>query len=115
MKALKWTNFALGVWLTAAPFVLLYRGIRTALWDDVVVGILLAAYSLWRALEIEELTVSNWIVGALGLWALVSPFALHFSSMTTAMWNNVIVGALVTIVAIWLGASPWYHQQNHAH
>jgi len=53
-------------------------GIRAALWDDVGVGMMLAAYSLWRALEIEELTVSNWIVDALGLWALSSPFALHF-------------------------------------
>jgi len=97
------------LWLAAARFALLYRGIRAALWDDVVVGILLAAYSLWRALEIEELTVANWIAGALGLWALVSPFALHFSGTTIAMWNNVIVGAMVTIVAIWLAANPWRH------
>ncbi len=115
MKVLRWANFALGVWLAAAPSVLLYRGIRAALWDDVVAGILLAAYSLWRALEIEELTVSNWIVGALGLWALVSPFALHFSGTSIAMWNNVIVGAMVTIVAIWLAANPWYHQRNRVH
>jgi hypothetical protein len=115
MKALSWTNFALGMWLIAAPFVLLYRGTQAALWDDVTVGLLIAAYSLWRALEIEQLIVGNWIVGALGLWALVSPFVLHFSNKTIPMRNNVIVGAAVTIVTIWLAANPWRHQDHRAH
>jgi hypothetical protein len=112
MKTLSWTNFALGVWLVIAPFALLYRGIQAALWDDVAVGLLIAAYSFWRALEIEEMTMSNWVVGALGLWALVSPFVLHFSSATIPMRNNVIVGAAVTIVTIWLAANPWRHQNR---
>jgi hypothetical protein len=115
MKALSWGNFAMGVWLVMAPFALSYRRIQAALWEDMVVGLLIAAYSLWRALEIEPMTVSNWIVGALGLWALVSPFALHFSDNTIAMRNNVIVGAAVTILAIWLTANPWRHQHHRAH
>ena len=76
MKALSWTNFALGLWLVIAPFVLLYRGIQAALWDDVVVGLLIAA---------------------------------------PAMRNNVIVGAMVTILTIWLAAHPWRHQHHRAH
>jgi SPW repeat-containing protein len=115
VKALSWTNFALGTWLIVAPFVLLYRGIQAALWDDLTVGLIIAAYSLWQALEIEQLIVGNWIVGALGLWTLVSPFVLHFSSTTIAMRNNVIVGAAVTIVTIWLAANPWRHQDHRAH
>jgi hypothetical protein len=114
MKALSWINFALGVWLVAAPFVLLYRGIQAALWDDVAVGLLIAVYSLWRALEIQQLIVGNWIVGALGLWALVSPFVLHFNGTTIAMRNNVIVGAAVTIVTIWLAADPSRHHHHRA-
>jgi len=115
VKALSWTNFALGVWLVIAPFVLLYRGIQAALWDDIVVGLLIAAFSFSRALEIEKLIVGNWIVGALGLWALISPFVLHFSGATLAMRNNVIVGAMVTILTIWLAAHPWRHQHHRAH
>ena len=62
MKALNWANVALGVWLLMAPFALSYERIQAALWEDVVVGLLIAAYSLWRALEIEQMTVGNWIV-----------------------------------------------------
>ena len=115
MKVLRWTNFALGVWLVIAPFALLYRGIHAALWDDVAVGLLIAAYSLWCALEIEQLRIGNWVVGALGLWALVSPFVLHFSGTTIAMRNNVIVGAAVSILTIWLAANPWRHQHRRVH
>jgi SPW repeat len=114
MKALSWTNFALGVWLVVAPFVLLYRGIHAALWDDVAVGVLIAAYSLWRALEVEQLIVGNWAVGALGFWALVSPFTLHFSNTTIAMRNNVVVGAAVTIVTIWMAAYGRLRQHHRA-
>jgi SPW repeat len=115
MKALSWTNFALGIWLIIAPFTLSYRRIQAALWEDVAVGLLVAGYSLWRALEIEQMSVGNWIVGALGLWALVSPYVLHFSGATIAMRNNVIVGAAVTIVTIWLAANPWRHRDHRAH
>ena len=115
MKALSWANFALGIWLIIAPFALSYRRIQAALWEDVVVGLLVAAYSLWRALDVEQMAVGNWIVGALGLWALVSPYVLHFSGATIAMRNNVIVGAMVTIVTIWLIANPWRHQDHRAH
>lgn len=114
MKALSWTNFALGVWLIVAPFALVFRGIQVALWDDVVVGLLIAAYSLWRASGIEHMTVGNWIVGVLGLWASVSPFALHFSGTSVALWNNLIVGAAVTILTICLAANPWRHQHHRA-
>ena len=114
MKALSWTNFALGVWLVIAPFALLYQGIQAALWDDLAVGLLIAAYSLWRALEIDQMIVGYWIVGALGLWALISPFVLHFSGATIPMRNNVIVGAAVTIVTIWLAANPRRHHHHRA-
>ena len=69
MKALCWMNFTLGVWLVIAPFVLLYRGIQAALWDDIVVGLLIAAYSFSRALEIEQANsrqLDRWRFRALG-------------------------------------------------
>jgi len=43
----------------------------------------------------------NWIQLVLGLWIFVSPWVLGFSSISTALWSNVIVGALVVIFALW--------------
>jgi len=49
MKNLSWANFALGLWLIMAPFALLYRGMQNALWEDMIVGFLIAVFSLWQA------------------------------------------------------------------
>ncbi|KKS25478.1 MAG: SPW repeat protein [Candidatus Wolfebacteria bacterium GW2011_GWA2_42_10] len=43
----------------------------------------------------------NWVSLILGVWILISPWVLGFSALTTALWSNVIVGALVAILALW--------------
>jgi len=114
MKNLSWANFALGLWLIMAPFALLYRGMQNALWEDVIVGFLIAVFSLWQAIstETEQAKAANWIVGVLGLLALISPYVLQFSGTVTALRNNVAVGAAVTILAIWLSADLERHQHS---
>jgi hypothetical protein len=54
MKKISWVNFVLGLWLIVAPFALLYRGISAALWDNVIVGIIIAVLAGWRALGKES-------------------------------------------------------------
>jgi len=50
----------------------------------------------------------NWAQLILGLWILVSPWILGFSDITTALWSNVIIGALVMVFALWelFGVKP---------
>ncbi len=43
----------------------------------------------------------SWVQLVLGLWVLVSPWLLGFSAISTALWSNIIVGALVAIFALW--------------
>lgn len=47
-RAASWTNAALGAWLIIAPFVLSYTS-SVATWNDVIVGVLIAALALWSA------------------------------------------------------------------
>lgn len=47
---LSWTNLVLGLWLIAAPFVLSYAGTAAALWNDVIVGVVVASLATWSAL-----------------------------------------------------------------
>jgi lysylphosphatidylglycerol synthetase-like protein (DUF2156 family) len=51
MKGLSWANFILGLWLIVAPFVLHYNDISTAMWNNVIVGIVIAVLAIYRALE----------------------------------------------------------------
>lgn len=43
----------------------------------------------------------NWGILILGLWVLISPWALDFSALTVALWSNVISGVLIIIFALW--------------
>jgi len=56
MKALSWVNFILGLWLIVAPFALHYRelnarDISAAMSNNVVVGIVIAIFAIFRALD----------------------------------------------------------------
>jgi len=42
---------------------------------------------------------SGWVNILLGIWVIVSPFVLTFH-FPKAIWNNVVVGALVGVLAI---------------
>ncbi|HEY1268538.1 MAG TPA: SPW repeat protein [Candidatus Binatia bacterium] len=115
LKGVSWLNFILGIWLIISPFVLLYRGLSQALWDNVIVGIIIAILAIWRALaeETEGMTVISWVLALLGLWTLISPFVLGYAQARNAMVNNVIVGIVVGILAIWRGSVTSAAQPLH--
>jgi len=49
VKSLSWINAVLGLWLIVAPFIVRYSGVAAALWNDIIVGILVAVLSVWAA------------------------------------------------------------------
>jgi hypothetical protein len=122
MKTFSWVNFILGLWLIVAPFVLLYRGISAALWDNIIVGVVIAILAGWRALgkESARMTVTSWLVALLGLWTIAAPFVFHYARNPSAMWNGVIVGIVVAILATYraldrTGMRPIQQRQQGAH
>jgi SPW repeat len=122
MKKISWVNFILGLRLIVAPSVLLYRGISAALWDNVIAGIIIALLAGWRALGKESvgMTMASWVVALLGLWTLSAPFVLRYAGNTKALWNGVIVGIVVAILATYRaldrsGIEHLQHQNQGAH
>jgi len=54
----------------------------------------------------------EWISALLGIWLIIAPFVLSFSSQTHAMWTHVVLGVLTAIVSLW---SVWdYRHEPHA-
>ncbi len=115
LKGVSWVNFILGLWLIISPFVLVFRGVTQALWDNVIVGIVIAILAIWRALaeESEGMTVISWVLALVGLWTLISPFVLGYSQTRNAMVDDVIVGIIVGILAIWRGSVTSASQPLH--
>ncbi len=103
MRKLNWIIFIVGILTIIAPFVLGFTAMTAGLWSNIIVGILLVVFSL-LAVGVDNLRsdqVFDWINVVLGLWLLVSPFVLSLTANTSALWANVVLGAVAIIFGIW--------------
>ncbi|HVR16772.1 MAG TPA: SPW repeat protein [Candidatus Limnocylindrales bacterium] len=105
MKRRMLLNLILGLWLMISPFVLvtLNRSILKTLWEDLLLGFGIAAFSLCRLLsrKEDEIVLSDWFVTALGFITLINPFLYSYFKLKAAAWNNLGVGALVLLLALY--------------
>jgi hypothetical protein len=103
MKQLKhWQdamNALLGVWVLLSPWALGFQGTTVAMANAVVIGLALIAAAL-GAIFVPR-AWEEWTEGALGLWLVVSPWALSFSMLRDAMLSAVITGLVVMALALW--------------
>jgi len=100
-------NLFVGIWLIISPFVLIYTNIAPAVWNNVGIGILLillVTYVLFSTITFEW---AGWIMAALGVWEIISPFVLGFWSYPTIMWNNIIAGIIIWVVGAWFARASW--------
>ena len=104
-------NLILGLWLMISPFVLvtLNHSILKTLWEDLLLGFGIAAFSLCRLLSRKEgeIALSDWFITALGFITLINPFLYSYFKLNAAAWNNLGVGALVRLLLyIKTGTTP---------
>lgn len=120
-QTVQWTsgiNIVAGLWLIIAPFVLGYHEIQAALWNDVLVGIIVAAFAVARVARPLMNPSLSWINAVFGLWLIVAPFVLAYGSAVeafavegaiggaqTAMWNDIIVGVIILALGVWSALS----------
>lgn len=48
-----WADVVVGIWLVLSPFLLGFSGETTALWNNLITGVLGGAFGLWGALKQE--------------------------------------------------------------
>src|SRR5262245_20945017 len=103
LKRIMWSSLFLGLWLMLAPFVLelVNRAVVKVLWEDLILGFGIASFSLCRLLSrrSDEIAIADWIVTALGVLTLVNPFLYSYYNLTVAVWNNVVIGGVVFLLA----------------
>ncbi|WP_083402327.1 SPW repeat protein [Bacillus sp. MUM 116] len=44
-----------------------------------------------------------WLTGLIGIWVFFSPWVYKFTDNTGALWNSIIFGVILLILAIWAG------------
>ena len=112
-----WLTVLLGIWEIAAPWIWGYAGLPSrATLNDVIVGGLVFAASLWAAGA--RYSWPSWWNVLFGIWLLAAPFLLHYTWVPHAEWNDVIVGLLVIILGAFTAflKPQWRHPYpNQAH
>ncbi len=99
MKWASWISFVLGLWLIVTPFVM--PSSAGAAPNDVILGILIATFSLWMAALYEPPALVSWLVAFFGAWMVIAALVLRNSGQpSTAVANELIVGAVVCILAL---------------
>jgi hypothetical protein len=92
-------NLVLGLWLAVSPWALSYAGDGIQAWNAHAVGVIVAVAALAALLAFQKW--EEWVNAAFGAWLIVSPFVLSYATHAAALWNQVIVGLLVGILAVW--------------
>jgi hypothetical protein len=114
-KALSWLVALVGLWEVIAVAVLGYSAAGTAMWDAILVGAVLLILGIWAALSNQTGTdrTLDWINVVLGVWLIIAPFLLGYSALTAALWNDIIVGIVIVVLAGWAAlAMGRYHQRT---
>lgn len=93
-----WATGILGVLLGIAPFVFGYRDNSAALWTSVIVGAIVLVASIYEAMDEQHAKWEYLVTGLAGIVAVIAPFVLGFSLITTAMWTAIVLGALMVVL-----------------
>jgi hypothetical protein len=108
-------HVVLGIWLMASPWVFDYSG-RSPVLNSLVVGALIAVLAITRLASLHESASVNSISLLLGFWTIVSPWTIGYVANKAALANNLMVGVLVTALAIWTAraaATEPKHRPGH--
>lgn len=98
-------NTALGLYLIASPWVWGFNINGSATWNCVAVGIVIALFGAARVRDPHYASTLSWINLILGAWIIVSPWVYGYTLNGSGMWNSIILGAVVLLLAIWSGTA----------
>ena len=109
MKSQRWQDWVMlvfGAWLFFAPFWMGGYSSSGSIGacNSYVLGVRVFAFA-WAALATTR-RWEEWVELALGVWLVIAPFVLRFwGPEHGAAWNQIVLGVLIGLDAIWVLAS----------
>jgi len=92
-----WASFTLGLWLALSPWFVGYTEHESATGNAVFLGLALALGCHFEAAC--DIEAPEWLNLGAGLWLVIAPFVLGFSTVHVAAANSIAVGSLVAVLA----------------
>ncbi len=96
-------NIIAGLGLLLSPWYLAYAAETYAAWNAWIVGAAVALIAIAALFAFHR--VEEWANVALGFWAVIAPWVLGFSALTSATWAHVVAGLVVAVLA---AVSLWF-------
>jgi hypothetical protein len=94
-------TFILGLWYIASAWVYSpASSTAAAVWDSVVVGILIALFAAVRLSARTPSPAARWLDLLLGIWAFFSPWIFGFVPNEPRFINSLCVGIIVFALSI---------------
>ncbi len=94
-----WITGILGLALIVAPFILGYNNTPVAMWSSIILGAAVVVVSIIKAIVHDTAKWEYWVVGILGLAAIVAPFVLGFRTQVRPLDASLILGAIVLVLS----------------
>jgi len=104
MRILGWLIALCGLWESGdivLPFIIGFGKVQPLVWGHIIAGIILVIAGAWAGLtrDIETAKTMDWIATIAGGWLVLAPFGFGVSPTGAALWNDIVVGVLVLILA----------------
>lgn len=87
-----WVNGILGLWLIVAAF--LNFSPKGNLWDNLIVGIIVAVLGFWI---VKPKPWQGWLAGIVGILLIIAAFIPSLQVHSANLWVDLIAGILVAI------------------
>jgi hypothetical protein len=94
-----WLNLILAVCLFVSPWVLGFAGEQTPSWDAWVCAVVIGVFSIAALVSFAEW--EEWVNLVVGVWLVISPWVLGFSTLAAATWTAAVIGISVVAIAAW--------------
>ncbi len=95
----------LGILAIVSPYLFGYDNDVVALWTSLIIGGVLLVSSIFEGVAADRERWEYWVAGIVGVGAILAPFVLGFSTLTTALWTLLVVGGGAVVVA-WVKLFP---------
>ncbi len=90
-------NLILAIWLFLSPWIVGFTGLMPAAWTAWLTAIAIAIFAIAALAAFAEW--EEWINLVLGLWLVVSPWAVHVASNHAATMVLSLTGVAVAVLA----------------
>jgi hypothetical protein len=95
-------NSVLGAWTVISSCILGFSALEAlSVWAVTLTGAVLGVAAMARALWPSDGIALSWSNFFLGGWLALSPWALSYEDNANRLWNSVLIGMAVSVLATW--------------